>query len=76
MIKRVKARVLAVLRLANRPLMVQEMMSAIKINENDATLHKSIAHALYELQKEGKVRQTRDVFLKSGTWAKEWEAVR
>lgn len=76
MIKRVKDRTLAVLRLANRPLIVQEMMSAIRINENDATLHKSIAHALYELQQEGKVRHTRDVFLKSGVWAKEWEAVR
>lgn len=76
MIKHTKLRTLMVLRLAGRPLTVRQLMPAIRTDEEDRTLQKSIAHALKELQQEGKVRQTRDVFLKPGTWAKEWEAVR
>lgn len=77
MIKQTKKRVLAVMRLANRPLTVREMTPALLTDEKlEKTLQGSINKVLHDLEAEGKVRKVGDVFMKPGTWAIQWEAVR
>lgn len=76
-IKHTKRRVLTIMQLANRPLTVREMTPALLTDEKlEKTLQGSINKVLHDLEADGKVRKVGDVFLKSGTWAAQWEAIR
>lgn len=73
---RMKERTITILRLANRPMMVRELLPAIILGgQKEKAVKSSICDALRKLESEGQVRLVDQVFLKGGSWVQRWEAV-
>lgn len=73
---RTKDRAEAIIRLADKPVMIRELIPAMMIGGQDRKhLSSRLAEVLRELEAEGKIRLVDQVFLKSGSWVQRWEAV-
>ena len=74
--KLTEQRVLALMRIAGRPMLIRDMIPVIMTNEeSEEQVRNRINNILRKLCAEGKVRKVDQAFLKSGTWAWRWEAV-
>ena len=66
-----KEKVLALLRLVDRPLSIQEMVTVIRPDDRIKGID-NIQAAIRDLSIQGKIKQGPDRFCKPGFWCKTW----